>query len=228
MKFSIDSNIIIAVVLPTHRLHATSIKHIKDRHDYGFVLSSTALKESATTFRNRLNHTISEKIMPILPPLLDNTKSKIERDAYLIKSFRQLKQDNPSISDFLDLIYNDIAKFVAENDGAQLPSFLSKLSYKHSQLLYQKLERVYPHDIQLISLNHEHRADAQKITADVYFKDAHDKMILEDLMTNLPKIVPLEFLTGDKEFTKKIGKVYGKCLHFYGLDESCFACIFVA
>ncbi|TQD23413.1 hypothetical protein [Methanolobus vulcani] len=166
--------------------------------------------------------------MPILPPLLDNTKSKIERDAYLIKSFRQLKQDNPSISDFLDLIYKDIAKFVAENDGDQLPSFLSKISYKHSQLLYQKLEMIYPHDIQLISLNHDHRSDVQKITAEVYFKDAHDKMILEDLMTNLPKIVPLEFLTGDKEFTKKIGKVYGNCLLFYGLDESCFTCVFVA
>ena len=85
--------------------------------------------------------------MPILPPLLDNKKSKIEHDAYLIKSFRQLKQDNPSISDFLDLIYKDIAKFVAENDGDQLPSFLSNISYKHSQSLYRKLDTICPQKI---------------------------------------------------------------------------------
>jgi hypothetical protein len=117
---------------------------------------------------------------------------------------------------------------VAENDGDQLPSFLSKISYKYSQSLYRKLDTICPQKIQLISLNYDHRADVQKITAEVYFKDAHDKMILEDMMTNLPKIVPLEFLTGDKEFTKKIGKVYGNCLHLYGLDESCFTCVFVA
>jgi hypothetical protein len=227
MKFSVDSNIIIAAVSPTHRLHVESVKLIRDRHDAEFVLSLTALKESSTTFRNRINQTVTEKVMPILPPLLDKKMSKIDRHGHLVKSFAQMKLDNPGIASFIDLIYDDILKFISDNDCVQLPSFLSQRGVYYSQNLYQKIEDMHSTNIHLISLDHKHRENIQKVTMEVYFKDAHDKMIIEDLMTNLPKIVPIEFITGDKEFSKKIGQVYGKCLRFFGLDDSCFTCIFV-
>ncbi|WP_292463442.1 hypothetical protein [Methanolobus sp.] len=226
MNFSIDSNILVASVNSKDRLHHKSIMIFKEREDGKFFLSSTVLTESQNLFRNRINQVVVE-IIRLLPNFQNKRLNRMEYQEHLITSFRQIKSENPGISNFLDLVYDEVNDFLKDNDSFKLPSFLSELSVKHSQSLYKRIDEIYPNSGSLVVLNHKHLKAVKEVTLDTYFKDMNDERIFHELMTNLPDIAPIHFYTGDSEFVKKINKSYSRCAKLFELEDDSFICVLV-
>ncbi|ETA67372.1 hypothetical protein MettiDRAFT_0793 [Methanolobus tindarius DSM 2278] len=226
MNYSIDSNILIALINPKDRLHKRAISIMKNgRNDY-IILCSTVLSESQNLFRNRINQIIVE-IIQFLPNFQNKKMSQMEYQEQLIISFKKIKSSNPGISNFLDLVYNEILKFLKDNDSHMLPAFLSQLAINYSQSLYKKLDDMHSNDGKIILLNHNHLKAVKEATIGTYFKDPNDERIFFELMTNLLDIVPINFYTGDSEFVKKINKSYPSCLVYFKLNDNSFSCCLV-
>jgi hypothetical protein len=222
MNFSIDSNILIAIVNPHDRLHERSIILIKGSSDH-LILCSTVLSESGNLFRNKINQIVVE-IIRFLPDLQNKKISQMEYQEQLIISLRKIRSKNPGIANFLDLVYNEILVFLKDNDSYGLPSFLSQLAVKYSQSLYRKLDQINANESRIILLDQANLKPIKTATTGTYFKDPNDERIFYELMTNLPDIVPINFYTGDSEFVKKINQSYHACLEYFELSEGSFSC----
>ena len=225
MNFSIDSNILVALVNPKDRLNDKSSTLMETRRDNQLILCTSVLKESQTIFRNKINQIIVE-IIQFLPNFQDKKVNQMEYQEQLILAFKKIKTSNPGTSNFLDLVYNEIIVFLENNDSLKLPSFLSQLAIRYAQTLYIKIEKMHPNG-NVIHLNHDNLEIIKKATSETYFKDPNDERIFYELMTNLPDIKPVEFLTGDKEFAKKIDESYPNCIEYFGYGENSFFCTLV-
>ncbi|QLC50605.1 hypothetical protein HWN40_10380 [Methanolobus zinderi] len=225
MNFSIDSNIIIGLANPKDRLHKKCLILFKDRRHDELFLCSTALKESENNFKNKINQTIVKLLKEILP-IFNNTKmTKFEYQDKLVQAFKKVKSSNPGISNFLDLVYDEVVDFLQENNRDALPTFLAELGERYSQSLFKRLDQHISEEISILGLDHEHLSGIKEKTTSVYFKDTNDEKIYRELMTNLPKLEPVDFYTADREFAKKINQSYMDCLKYFGYEDGSFSCI---
>ncbi|MDY0386826.1 MAG: hypothetical protein RBT65_06790 [Methanolobus sp.] len=169
MNFSIDSNILIALVNPKDRLHQKSISIMNNSQNDCIVLCSTVLSESQNLFRNRINQIVVE-IIQFLPNFQNKKMSQMEYQEQMIISFRKMKSKNPAISNFLDLVYIEILKFLKDNDSYMIPAFLSQLAINYSQSLYKKLDETHPNAGKVIVLDHNNLKAVKEATIGTYFK----------------------------------------------------------
>lgn len=132
MNFSIDTNIIIGIVNDKDRLHDISINLMKDKQKEKLLICQTALKESQTLFKNRINE-IMAAIIQFLPNFFQNKNlSLLDSQILLIEIFKELKNQKPKSSTFLTLVYNEIFTFLQKGqDIEKIPSFLSQLALEN-------------------------------------------------------------------------------------------------
>lgn len=224
LNFSIDTNIIVGVINHRDRLHEISVNLMKNKRNEKLFICQTALKESQTVFRNKINEIMVE-IIQFLPNFFKTPKlSLLDSQTLLIEIFKQLKIKKPESTNFLNLVYDEISTFLRkEQDTKKIPSFLSKLSLEYSNLVITKLENIHSVD-ELINLNLGNLSSVKRLTKDIYFKNNNDERIFQELMTNLSEILPIEFFSDDEEFVKKSEQGYAKIANDLRYNKNAFSC----
>jgi len=224
MNFSIDTNVIIGIVNDKDRLHDISLNLMRDKQNDKLLICKTALKESQTVFRTRINEIIGE-IIQFLPKFFQNKKmSLLESQILLIEIFKELKIRKPQLTNFLNLVYHEVLTFLQkDHDIEKIPSFLSQLALQYSNLTLPKLDNI--HSIgDLIGLNLKTLGNVKQSTKDIYFKDTYDERIFQELLTNLNEIQPIEFFSDDIEFVKKSRMGYEKISNDLKYSKNMLSC----
>jgi PIN domain nuclease of toxin-antitoxin system len=89
MNFSIDTNVIIGIVNDKDRLHDISRNLMRDKQNEKLFICKTALKESQTVFRIRINEIMGD-IIQFLPKFFQNKQmSLLESQILLIEIFKE-------------------------------------------------------------------------------------------------------------------------------------------
>lgn len=224
MNFSIDTNVIIGIVNEKDRLHDISLNMMRDKQNEKLFICQTALKESQTVFRTRINEIMGD-IIQFLPKFFQNKQmSLLESQILLIEIFKELKNRKPKFTNFLKLVYSEILTFLqTDYDIEKIPSFLSQLSLQYSNFTLPKLENM--HSIEdIISLNFKTLSDVKQSTKEIYFKDTYDERIFQELMTNLTDVIPIEFLSDDNEFINKSKIGFEKISNDLKYSNNIFSC----
>lgn len=224
MNFSIDTNVIIGIVNDKDRLHDMSLNLMRVKQNDKLLICKTALKESQTVFRTRINEIIGE-IIQFLPKFFQNKKmSLLESQILLIEIFKELKIRKPQLTNFLNLVYHEVLTFLQkDHDIEKIPSFLSQLALQYSNLTLPKLDNI--HSIgDLIGLNLKTLGNVKQSTKDIYFKDTYDERIFQELLTNLNEIQPIEFFSDDIEFVKKSRMGYEKISNELKYSKNMLSC----
>jgi len=224
MNFSIDTNVIIGIVNDKDRLHDISLNLMRDKQNQKLIICQTALKESQTVFRTRINEIMGD-IIQYLPKFFQHKKmSLLESQILLIEIFKELKTQKPMFSNFLNLVYFEILTFLQTDfDIDKIPSFLSQLSLKYSNFILPKLENT--HSIEaIISLNFKTLSDVKQSTKEIYFKDTYDERIFQELMTNLSDVIPIELISDDIGFIKNSKIGFEKISNDLKYSNNIFSC----
>lgn len=224
MNFSIDTNVIIGIVNDKDRLHDISLNLMRDKQNDKLLICQTALKESQTVFRTRINEIMGE-IIQFLPKFFQNKKmSLLESQILLIEIFKELKIRKPQLTNFLNLVYHEVLTYLQkDNDTEKIPSFLSQLALQYSNLTLPKLDNI--HSIgDFIGLNLKTLSNVKQSTKDIYFKDTYDERIFQELLTNLNEIQPIELFSDDIEFIKKSRMGFEKISNDLQYSKNMFSC----
>ncbi len=223
MNFSIDTNVIIGIINHKDRLHEISLNLMKDKQNEKLFICTTALKESQTLFKNRINEIMVE-IIQFLPEFFSEKKSFLESHIFLIEIFKELKNQKPESANFLSLVFDEIFTFIQkERDVEKIPSFLSQLALKYSNGAIPKLESIHSVE-KAINLNLKNLSNVKQLIKDIYFKNANDERIFQELMTNLNEVQPIEFFSDDNEFIKKSTIGYEKISNDLKYSKNLFSC----
>lgn len=224
MNFSIDTNVIIGIVNDKDRLHGISLNLMRDKQNEKLFICITALKESQTVFRTRINEIMGD-IIQFLPKFFQNKKmSLLESQILLIEIFKELKDRKPELNNFLDLVFQEILTHIQkDHDIEKISSFLSELSLRYSNFIAPKLMNIHPIE-DMISLNLKALGNVKQSTKDIYFKNTNDERIFQELMTNLPNVTPIEFLSDDNEFIKKSKIGFEKISNDLKYSNNMFSC----
>lgn len=203
MNFSIDTNVIIGIVNDKDRLHDISLNLMRDKQNKKLFICRTALKESQTVFRTRINEIMGD-IIQFLPKFFQNKQmSLLESQILLIEIFKELKNRKPKFTNFLKLVYSEIWTFLQTD---------------------YDIEKI-PHSIEaIISLNFKTLSDVKQSTKEIYFKDTNDERIFQELMTNLTDVIPIEFLSDDDEFINKSKIGFEKISNDLKYSNNIFSC----
>jgi len=226
MNFSIDTNVIIGIVNDRDRLHVVSNNLMESKRNERMFICRTALNESRTVFRTKINELLAE-IIRFLPNLLQNSKLSLkESHIQLDEIFKQLKIIKPDSINFQNLVYRDCIDFIKREHGniKLLPSFLSEMSTKYSNSIIKKLQDSNM-SFELINLDYKRLSDVKKSLHDIHFNDTNDERIFQELMTNLSKIQPIEFFSDDYEFIKKSEKGFSRLSIDLKYDSNAFSCM---
>jgi len=224
MNFSIDTNVIIGVINHKDRLHEISLELMKIRQKEKLFICTTALQESQTVLKTKINEIVVE-IIQFLPKFLTPEKlSLLELEILLIEIFKEIQIQKPNSANFLNLVHAEISSFLQKgNDVEKIPFFLTRLSLEYSNRAISKLESIHSLE-NAINMNFNNLVNVKQLTNDIYFKNTNDERIFQELMTNLDEVSPIVFFSDDHEFIKKSKIGYEKISNDLKYSKNFFSC----
>lgn len=207
--FSLDTNLIIALVNDKDRLHSPSMKIIQ-KESYDCVLCISAIKESKKIAREKIARAVANSLEIIVDIQRIKNKDKIEKQ--LRYSFAKLTQKDPGLANFYTFLLEKIIEYIKTVGIRFLPRYLSNLSDNMVRTFEIELGKILKYDYIGINFNDKKEvtlfSDVKECIASVRFKDAMDYVIFCELVMNLSKKNLIDFYTDDKEFSKKGRKAY--------------------
>ena len=215
MYNSIDTNIVIGILNPKDRLHSSAIKLV-EKVLGSWIIAKQVITETKETLKKKINKIILD-ILPKLIEIYNNTydlKNIIEIKSKLIRFFRQLKENNPNLKNFYELIYAKMDAYITEKNSLDIDifSYLSELGENMSRIVEFELKKYINYKKIWIDFTQEYQKNLLKkikiAIASIRFKDDYDENIFYELIVNIEKYNPLEFFTDDDEFLKKSNKAY--------------------
>lgn len=207
--FSLDTNLIIALVNDKDRLHSSSMKIILNNpHDC--VLCESAIKESKKIAREKIARAVANSLEIIVDVQTIKNQDRIEKE--LKKSFQKLTKKDPGLKNFYTFLLDKIIEYIQKFGTRFLPRYLSSLSDNIVRTFEIELKKILEYDYIRINFNVKKEialfSDVKECIAPVRFKDAMDHVIFCELVVNLSKKMLIDFYTDDKEFSRKGKKAY--------------------
>lgn len=218
--FSIDTNIVLGIVNPHDRLHKKSIEVIHDEiKENKLILFNFVVTESQTTFSKKYNTSLA-KVFKMFTEVDRMTPDKMERIHLFWDKFRELKQENHNLLNFMNLIYDKITPFVTKWDifGAyrMLSAYGLIASNNIQKILCEEAENKIEFFAAMLKINknilNEMETIKSSITSQkVKFNDEGDESIfIEVVLYSIHEKETLKFYSNDKEFMNKSNIVFNK------------------
>lgn len=227
MNFSLDTNIILGVVNPKDRLHEISTSLMKKRQTEQLYICVSALKESTTVLRTKINDVFVEFFRRI-PDLSQISKLQLyDLHSLILDIFKQIKDEKPGLENFLKLVYQEIIDFLEKNPISKLPAHLSEFSIKYSRSAIQEMIEEIHSISGFISLDADNHNGVKKALSGIHFRNNNDEEIFTELMTNLNLVKPIEFFSNDEEFAKKSRLGYTEIARIFMFDNKAFSFVLI-
>jgi hypothetical protein len=184
------------------------------------------LKETKKTLNERINKVLID-LYPIIPELLKiSDPNSPEFQATFLKKLNELREKNPSYSNFYNLVYKQTMDFFTKGgEIRRLPNFFSELAMNLSKSLEWKLSRKAP-ETKIFSAKNEDADEIMEICGvlakeKIRFKNSIDGEIFYEVVLN-SKEVRIFFVSDDGEFMTKANIAKTAVIRI-GYDDSKFS-----
>lgn len=215
--YSLDTNLVIALLNDKDRLHLIANKIIKKEKD-DCVIFKSVLKETAKVYRNKLMR-VTNKIFPILWKI-NVVENSMKRNEILLQEFKKLIKLEPQLKNFYELLFKKMMSYIERVGMRTLPRYLSDLSENYTRTIDAKLKDIVVYDIMFVDYDNEGEikklAKIKKTILSIKFSDSNDFEIFCEIVIKLSKLSIIYFYTDDNKFCKQGKKAY--CLLEKNLD----------
>lgn len=219
--FSLDTNLILALINDKDRLNSISI-NIIETEKKKCALCKSVIKEARKIAREKISRAVANSFEAIVK--IRDIEDPIKRDTELLKRFNTLMGKDPQLKNFYRLLYNKITVYIKKVGIKTLPRYLSNLSEHIARTLEPQLMNIVDYSHLVIDYSNSSMVklltDVKTATASVRFKDPMDYEIFCELATNISKNFNADFYTDDGEFSKKGKKAYALLEKNLSYDKS--------
>jgi len=202
--FSLDTNLVIPLINEIDHNRNIVLK-ILEQETKKCVICISVIEETKSILRDKIALAIEKSLKYLWN--LNKIEDKFERDEFLIRSFKKLKENDQKNKNFYNLLYKKITEFLEEKNIEGLPNFLSELSMHMLRIVIPSIQKHI--EFSLIDFDYndyqifERMVEIKTTISFIRFKDKCD----EEIFTQLAVLAKVELIincyTHDKEFSKK-------------------------
>lgn len=206
-NYSLDTNLIVPLIIESHRLNPVVKKIIKDE-DNSLFLCKVVINELKTILRDKIAIVIKNSLKNLSK--LNEFDSKIDRTEYLIKSLNELKREDSYHQDFYNILFERILDFLNENEVNKLGNFLTEFNIHATRSIYPTIEKYV--DFEIKDVDYSVQSEIERyvkikgIISKIRFKDKNDEEIFCHLATLAKIEFNILFYTNDEECFNKSEK----------------------
>lgn len=219
--FSLDTNLILALINDQDRLNSVSTNIIRTEKKKCALCKST-IREARKITREKISRAVANSFETIVK--IKDIKDPIKRDTELLQRFNTLMEKDFQLKNFYRFLYDKITLYIKKVGIRTLPRYLSNLSEHIARTLEPQLRGIV--DYSYIQIDYSNSSmvklltNVKTTTVSIRFKDPMDYEIFCELTTNLSKNLNVDFYTDDGEFSKKGKKAYALLEKNLSYDKS--------